>query len=60
MSEKHRKLGLWAFDTCNANAWAGAKEYLARSKTDLVAVQEAKTIAIEVRTPQALFFVRIK
>ena len=38
LNERHRKLGLWAFDTCNADVWAGAKEDLARSKSDLVAV----------------------
>ena len=48
LSKKHRKVGRGAFDTCNANAWPGALEYLARSKVDLLAVQEAKTIAIEV------------
>ena len=42
MNKDHRDEGLWAFDTCNANAWAGAKKYLERTQADFVAVQEAK------------------
>ena len=42
MSNQHRKDGMWAFDTCNANAWPGAKEYLAKTQADFVAVQEAR------------------
>ena len=39
LSEKHRQIGMWALYACNANAWPGAKEYLAKSNADLVAVQ---------------------
>ena len=47
LSEKHRKIVMWALDTCNTNAWSGAKEYLAKSKADLIAVQEAKIAKTE-------------
>ena len=42
MSTQHWKDGLWAFDTCNANACSDAKKYLERTQADFVAVQEAK------------------
>jgi len=42
LSKQHWHQGLWAFDTCNANAWSGAKKYLEKTQADFVAVQEAK------------------
>ena len=48
MSKKRWREGLWAFDTCNANAWAGTKTYMERSQADYVAVQEAKLAKTEV------------
>ena len=36
LNKDHRNEGLWAFDTCNANAWAGAKTYLERTQADFV------------------------
>ena len=34
LSKDHRAEGLWAFDTCNSNAWAGATNYLERTQAD--------------------------
>ena len=42
LSKEHRLEGLCAFDTCNSNAWAGARKYLERTQADFVAIQEAK------------------
>ena len=42
LSKQHWFEGLWAFDTCNPNAWLGAKKYLERTQADFVAIQEAK------------------
>ena len=42
MSKQHWKAGLWTFDTCNANAWPGAKKYLEKTQADFVAVRESK------------------
>ena len=39
-SKQHWFEGLWAFDTCNPNAWPGAKKYLERTQADFVAIQE--------------------
>ena len=47
MSKKHRKEGLWALDTCSANAWPGAKRYPEKTQADFVAVQEAKLAKAE-------------
>ena len=47
ISKDHREEGLWAFDTCNPNAWPGAKKYLEKTQADFVAVQEAKVPAGE-------------
>ena len=38
----HRRSGLWAIDTVNANGWAGAEGYLERSAADVVLIQETK------------------
>ena len=51
--DTHRKLGLWAFDTANGNAWAGARETLAESSADFVAVQEAKVSLDDVPDTEA-------
>ena len=45
--DRHRKLGLWAFDTVNPNAWTGAEEVLDSSTADFVAFQETKVEADE-------------
>ena len=42
MNKDHREEGLWAFDTCNPNAWPGANKYLEKTHADFVVVQEAK------------------
>lgn len=42
MSKQHWEHGLWAFDTCNANAWSGGNKYLENTQADFVAVQESK------------------
>ena len=34
INKEHRLEGLWAFDTCNPNAWAGANKYLERAQAD--------------------------
>ena len=47
MSKAHRQEGLWAFDTRNANAWAGANKYLERTQTDFVAKQETKLTKVD-------------
>lgn len=41
-SQAHVEAGLWAFDTCNGNAWEGLSQYLERSAADAVLGQEAK------------------
>ena len=41
-STVHRKLGLWAFDTLNPNAWSGFKDYVSESSADAVLGQEMK------------------
>ena len=46
-NKDHRDEGLWAFDTCNPNAWAGAKKYLERTQADFVVVREAKIASRE-------------
>ena len=38
----HRRQGLWAIDTVNANGWAGSESYLERSAADVVLLQETK------------------
>jgi hypothetical protein len=38
----HRTLGLWAFDSVNANAFLPALDYLRCSSADAVAIQETK------------------
>ena len=38
----HKKLGLWAFDTVNANAWHPASQYICGTGADFIAVQEVK------------------
>jgi exonuclease III len=37
---EHRKQGLWAIDTVNPNAWPKAADYLKRTSSDFVCVQE--------------------
>ena len=43
--KSHRELGLWAIDSVNPNAWAGAEEYLSGSGADFAGVQETKVDA---------------
>ena len=52
--DRHRKLGLWAFDTVNPNAWPGAEEVLDSSTADFVAFQEAKVEADEKLNKEAV------
>ena len=52
--DRHRKLGLWAFDTVNPNAWPGAEEVLESSTADFVAFQEAKVEAEEKQNKEAV------
>ena len=40
--ESHKPLGLWAIDSVNANAWAGALSYLELTAADVVAHQETR------------------
>ena len=40
--KKFRELGLWAFDTLNANAWPAASEYLKLTSAAFVLIQESK------------------
>ena len=49
----HRKMGLWALDTVNPNAWPGAAEVLASSAADFIAVQEAKVELEEKQNKEA-------
>ena len=43
--KSHVKAGLWAIDTFNANAWAGAARYLKCTAADFVLGQETKVEA---------------
>ncbi len=38
----HRRQGLWAFDSANADCWDSAKQYMELSSADVVCAQEAK------------------
>ena len=38
-----REWGHWAIDTANPNSWTTAREWLPRTKADVVLVQETKT-----------------
>ena len=49
----HRKLGLRALETANPNAWAGAKQILAESGADFIAIQEARVDQEEVADNEA-------
>ena len=49
----HRDEGLWAFDSANPNAWAGAEEYLSCTGADFVGVQETKVDAAGVADKEA-------
>ena len=44
-SNWHRKLGLWAFDTANANTWSTLQQYLGLTSADAVLAQETKVEA---------------
>ena len=46
----HRELGLWAFDSVNANAWSTLFKYVQRSAADFVVGQEAKLPAGDLLT----------
>ena len=38
----HRAKGLWAIDSANPNAWAGAEEYLSSTGAEVATFQETK------------------
>ena len=46
-SRWHRELGLWAFDTANANTWSTLKQYVGVTAADVVLAQETKVPAGE-------------
>ena len=55
MSKQHWKDGLWAFITCNANAWPGANKYLEETQADFVAIQEANLANAECADGRRLY-----
>ena len=40
----HRKMGWWAIDTVNANAWTATADYLCTTSADMVVAQETKLL----------------
>lgn len=44
-NDSHRDVGLWAFDTVNANSWTSARKYLDAIAADICRVQETRLFA---------------